>query len=728
MRYLRISIIYLIVFLNGQLLAAVYDTKHNLSITNKVLPGTYNDTNTTANPLGAIKSQGEVEECVFCHTPHSTRPEGKPLWNRSIKDTQYTMYNSDYLKRMGYAVEANLGSLNNTPGALSRQCLSCHDGTIAIGSVFKLRQDFTNGSVIATSGTEGGMMPSNANGYIGTDLRVHHPVGIKYDPTITKVFSDETRTMELKPTLDPDAQVRLFDYGTGTLYVECSSCHDPHTSNNKFLHVTTGTNHGQNIRNTCTSCHMKDNWTGSVHQAPPTDALDYTDIKVSDNFKTSKIADLGCANCHTPHNAQSTAYLNRKVDAKTCYEGAASGTTGAACHASGGAKDKDIKSIVDRQYGHPVANSVENELHTNLDVLYGTGVTPDAGAGIDWATNQHATCVDCHNPHQARKGTHVANAATWYGATGTLPTNLISASGALTGATGIRPIWPANNWVQPQAVEILNTADKEYEICMKCHSYWGVGNSTYGESSFTSKSGVMLTDVAMEININNRSGHPVVMSANTRTLAADNTQVGSYAPRALDPLQLLEPWKSFAGTSTMYCSDCHGSETEAPGAADPKGPHGSTRRYLLKGANQYWPTKDDGFTLYDMDDIGVVGNGLFCANCHDLDYPHTKWKSTMAGRGFTCVTCHVAVPHGSPVSRLIGYKSFPAPYDYNNSSLMIEEYKKTDLDPFDQVDQAGNIWAGTSCSSGGAGPGGGNGCHGTNVVGFDSVPANMIQP
>ena len=142
-----------------------------------------------------------------------------------------------------------------------------------------------------------------------------------------------------------------------------------------------------------------------------------------------------------------------------------------------------------------------------------------------------------------------------------------------------------------------------------------------------------------------------------------------------------------------YCSDCHGSDAEMMG--DPKGPHGSNLKFMLKGVNQYWPTKADGATLYELNDIsGFEGDGddtgLFCKNCHDINYPHSQWQAPMGpvnsafgtAPGFwvkptDCVACHVAIPHGSPVSRLIGYKNFPSPYNYKGNSLKMQGYKKT---------------------------------------------------
>ena len=664
--------------------ASIVNTKHNLSVS-----GT-----------GTTKATSEGEICVFCHIPHFAQEVGKPLWNRSMPATDYVMYDSEYLRRMGYpSIAADLGSANDTPGALSRQCLSCHDGTIAIGAVSKLRRQHDPATIDMTGVDPDGTMIDTATGFIGTDLSNHHPVGAIYDPTISKAFGVGTRTSELKTT--PDAPVKLFEYPSYSgKYVECSSCHDPHKDNSKFLHFDSGTNHAQNFVGTCTSCHEKTSWTGSVHQSPPGTPT-YTDAELIARYGTGAVGELGCANCHVPHNGQGVGFLNRQVLEQTCFQGAAGSESEAACHGVGGAKD--IKSMLLKQYKHPIL-SQDNDpgtQHTNLDSLYGTGnLDPDGYKGIDWATNKHAVCMDCHNPHRARAGTHIVDGS-WYGAPGA-STNLVS--NVLQGVPGIEPSWPAA-WTQPTTFTTMESSEKEYQICFKCHSYWGIGNAVNGinSSGYVSPSdGVTpLTDVAWEMNINNKSGHPVVINQLART--------GSYVPKELNAVQLLTPWTENPGLNSMYCSDCHGAENEMGG--DPKGPHGSNLKYLLKGENQYWPKKSDGVTLYTMDDIGTGGDaGVICKNCHDIAHPHDKWRNQMSGRGFACVECHLVIPHGSPVSRLLGYNTFPAPYNYGGNMLKMTGWKKKAYDPND-VGTRTNAYS-PSCGGGGM-------CHNSDVGGYD---------
>lgn len=661
----------------------IVNTKHNMSTSGG----------------GTIKATTEPEVCIFCHIPHQTQ-RGTPLWNRSMPTSAYTMYNSDYLRRMNYPVPTLLSSTTGEPGALSRQCLSCHDGTVAVGSVYMVRGTLLGSNQISMSGVNGdGTMPSSATGYIGTDLRVHHPVGIEYNHAITKNFGTGSRGMELLVT--PGSAIKLYTYN-GKQYVECSSCHDPHTETTKFLRYSSGGSHGANVYGTCISCHEKTNWTTGAHA---TVNNTYIDTTVSTTYGTNTVSSLGCVNCHIPHKGGGKPYLLRKVEENTCFQGAGSGTTSTVpCHGTGGAKD--VQSLFLRTYKHPVTDLTKEGQHSNLDVLYGTGVPSDGGTGVTWALNKHAECVDCHNPHQAKAGSH-ALAGAWYPA---VPSNLVSTSGPLTGVTGVEPSWPGR-WTQPTTFTTQESSTKEYQICFKCHSYWGLGAATSGVSTHTlTNYGTMkATDQAWEFNPYNRGAHPVVMTTNQMKA------LGSRYANPIPAAALLAPWNTNVGNQTMMCSDCHGADDEAGG--DPKGPHGSSVRFMLKGMYKNWPDGPDGSgtvspngRMYTMDDGFRQGAAIYCLNCHVYDgvAVHTTMRQNM--NNAHCVNCHVAVPHGSPTSRLIGYASMPEPYNYNlggNLQLRGSGYKwntnntKTDF-----------YSTHADC----------NNCHGSNAGGYDTYP------
>ncbi|MCD4710717.1 MAG: hypothetical protein K8R52_07720, partial [Bacteroidales bacterium] len=56
---------------------SIVNTVHNLSVTGS----------------GDVKAISESEICIFCHTPHNSRPSS-PLWNKDDPGYTYTLYHS----------------------------------------------------------------------------------------------------------------------------------------------------------------------------------------------------------------------------------------------------------------------------------------------------------------------------------------------------------------------------------------------------------------------------------------------------------------------------------------------------------------------------------------------------------------------------------------------------------------------------------------------------------
>jgi len=364
-----------------------------------------------------------------------------------------------------------------------------------------------------------------------------------------------------------------------------------------------------------------------------------------------------CNNCHNPHGYSDAVGLIPSMlfarDSKTgdspAYEMGCEG-----CHdGTQGGIGKDIKSQLDKLYSHPTHSY--NDRH----------ILPESGQSEGGSSfgpdNRHAECVDCHNPHGLGST----------GATHTPPGNTVSE--VLQNVWGVEPVWPTI-WTQPTTFTVRKPptypdgSQYEYQICFKCHSYYGLGTLTNAVSSIIGPSGTNITDQAWEFNVNNKSAHPVVVSL--------NNQAGSYSPRALTSGQMISPWDVNVGDQTMYCSDCHGADDEDAGGA--RGPHGSNREFMLKGPAKYWPTKSDGVTLWTLSDLGGsdAGSNLFCTNCHPNDRNQNNVHSVSNHSNLYCVTCHIAVPHGSKRSRLIAYSSDPAPYDYSDNTVEITQFKK----------------------------------------------------
>jgi predicted CXXCH cytochrome family protein len=150
--------------------------------------------------------------CGPCHQSHNA--VNKALWGRKPSATLYTMHPQKLLA----------GTIDVQPSAVSRFCLSCHDG------IQPLEQDRIGHTYI------------NAAARIGPDLRTHHPVSIVYTPN-TKLFAASTPS-GLGRSIAQD----LLKNGK----VECTSCHDVHNryNNEKML------NKKKDLL--CQTCHTQD--------------------------------------------------------------------------------------------------------------------------------------------------------------------------------------------------------------------------------------------------------------------------------------------------------------------------------------------------------------------------------------------------------------------------------------------------------------------------------------
>ena len=197
----------------GSGLATILTTPHNLSVSGP----------------GPVKAVSETQVCVFCHTPHKSQSAG-PLWNHSLSAAaNYTLPSSATM----------LSTPQNPPDGDSRLCLSCHDGTVAVGSVVNVggsantisMQDSGSGDLAA-----GGTLSSSDSTNFGTDLSGHHPVSIEVDDALIadKQAQCNQGLVSLRVCF-PAAPAKLLStanlYGTGTHThkgVQCSSCHDAH--------------------------------------------------------------------------------------------------------------------------------------------------------------------------------------------------------------------------------------------------------------------------------------------------------------------------------------------------------------------------------------------------------------------------------------------------------------------------------------------------------------------
>ena len=369
--------------------------------------------NLSASGPGTVRATGESQVCVFCHTPHAATPGAVPLWNRALSGATYTPYTS--LSLDANAIQGQL----DQPGGSSKLCLSCHDGTLALGNVNVLNGQGSvtqPGSVsIPLTGTgPGGTMPPGAGastGYtrnLGVDLTSDHPISLSYTSALA------TRDGELRPV---DASQK-WPPGTGTVIgvrapgyrplapleptgaggigqVQCASCHDPHVretdqskGNQKFLRLNRfqegppSATHDAANDILCLACHDKSLasgvWAYSAHANPLVATQTYTAAAAQQReFPVAlPVWKASCLNCHDTHTVQGARRLAREgTDSaaspkaggasaieETCYQ----------CHSAlsavtnTGSTIPDIKSDFARARRMPISNveqAVSAEAH-----------------------------------------------------------------------------------------------------------------------------------------------------------------------------------------------------------------------------------------------------------------------------------------------------------------------------------------------------------------------------
>jgi predicted CXXCH cytochrome family protein len=365
----------------AQTSADIVNTKHNLSVSG----------------LGSIRASTETRICVFCHTPHNATPSS-PLWNKDLEPRVYTVYASPTLRA---------GTLPQPTGP-TKLCLSCHDGTIAMGAVVN-----PSGGITMTGGNT---LPSTSLSNFGLDLSGHHPVSFPYQAALPN------------PELQGSPPAELT-YG-GTDEIHCITCHDPHQDPyGKFLVKD------NRYSSLCTTCHQIAGWPGSAHATSTASVAGVLPRPPKTWPNYTQLDEWGCEACHTPHFAPTAEHLLNFTASAPAFSCTTEG-----CHASapgpphavatgGGARAVDIgKQTRKFSAHHEVPGLVASSLR-------GTGTTArrfTPGAG----------CADCHNPHVG--STQKAEAP--------------YASGLLRGVRGV-----------DRNGGIVAAATYEYEVCFKCH-------------------------------------------------------------------------------------------------------------------------------------------------------------------------------------------------------------------------------------------------------------------
>jgi len=272
--------------------------------------------------------------CSFCHTPHGALP-GTPLWNHKLSTATYKIYQSSSLK-------AKVGQ----PTGASKLCLSCHDGTVALGET------------LTSAGGGAYISPGAAN--LGTDLSDDHPISFVYSSGLSAQDRQIRVPFDLPKTLKLDRSGEL----------QCTTCHDAHDNRyGKFLVMS-------NERSQmCVSCHDMEGWMASSHSSSSVQVAGAADPYLQSG-RFSTLAEAGCLACHRPHGAGGHERLLHFAQSEdNCLN----------CH-NGLVANTNIGADLLKLSRHNVSRY--NNIH---DPRESPATAP-----------MHVECVDCHNSHALR--------------------------------------------------------------------------------------------------------------------------------------------------------------------------------------------------------------------------------------------------------------------------------------------------------------------------------------
>lgn len=550
-----------------------------------------------ASSSTTIRSVSESDVCIFCHTPHEANP-GSYLWNQKPSTAQFQNYSSSTLQAKIAPVQ---------PEDVSKLCLSCHDGTIALGDTSN------NGLIRFVQGSGYTLPPGSSSNLAGAKgFTDDHPFA--FSPTAGAEIRNPA----------PSDPVQLDRTGR----LQCTTCHEPHQQN---IDPTVGKFLAKNNQSSalCLTCHVKAGWMSSSHRQPadPTDDLRYTSQQGAHTGYVG-VSRNGCESCHRPHSPQEAQRLVKLPEENTCYQ----------CH--NGAVAQTTRNIQaefqTKLYKHPV--SITPSVHDANESPTSPGATlPETSSG----TPRHSECADCHNAHYANPATAQPPLV----------------SGDVSGVRG-----------QSLAGTFLPQAANEYEICFKCHadsankpqlfdtSTVGIGFGRNPQRQF---------DQGNPNRFNTRfefsfsvSYHPVTRSSNLSTGAGGD--VPSLRLQPVTPAGAPLADRTLSPASFIYCSDCHNNDSgrNLGQLTGPSGPHGSNLPHLLERSNQLelppaTPGSGGAGVSYSL------LNYALCDKCHDVNWSILQDRSFrehnkhVREENAACSTCHD--PHASTNQMLINF-------------------------------------------------------------------------
>jgi len=577
--------------------------------------------NLTPGSGASIYVSAGATGCAFCHPPHGGVGGVSGLWNQKFSSAVYNAYTSTTYHQTG----------NTQPplGVTSSLCLSCHDGTVAMG---------TN-QAYGKAGTTGNWAPGDT---FGKNLSSSHPFSLVLP--IKDAVNLQKSLVGSGKTADPLQKIKLINGN-----VECTSCHDPHVQYTdkvaqQFL-VRDSSNGAM-----CLACHdpartMQGQvnslvgWAGSIHNT----AANKVAVEAHVGSYTT-VAQNACTSCHMEHNANGAARLLRPatpgspgtdVTTQDCMT----------CHAGG-------------TYVSPSAPNVMAEINKTGHPLPTGNNRHDAAESGVVMNNRHATCVDCHSPHGSQQVT----------AFGPAPAIRASQSQVL----GISAL---------DGTSLVTPAINQYENCLRCHGS-GPGKQRlimYGYAPSRLVAQPDFLNVIPEFSPNAASSHPVFHDRSSQL----------SQPSLRNNMLTLSGQPSARTTGPrIFCADCHNSDDNREfGGQGPNGPHGSANSHILERNYQFSQAAVPGGNVtntFPNPDVGINGPYSMCAKCHDLNLvlANTSWirhGSHVGQYGFSCSVCHTAHGMGTTSSNVSGERlvNFDVNVVGSNNSLPISYNRGT---------------------------------------------------
>jgi predicted CXXCH cytochrome family protein len=516
----------------------------------------------TATGSGDIKS-AQTDSCIFCHAPHNIQPNVTPLWDQTLSSQSYVTYTS-----------STYTSGAQTPSAdSSKLCLSCHDGTVAVGLTVTRGQIATTGSMATAD-------------VLGTNLANSHPGSMTPadDGSLASTLFGSTPA-----TKDPAV---LLVGGK----VECTTCHDPHNPRNDPAVPMFLSRSNANAA-LCLACHdptrsqpnFLNGWTTSSHA-----------IAANTVPTTSGLGGYGavgtnaCSSCHGAHNNPVAPRNEKGLEEAACSP----------CHSGTNVTPAllNITAEFTKTYAHPTMT---------------VSGAHDPAESLPVNTTRHAECADCHNPHTA------------YAQTGTaLPPTIQASMSGVSGYDTTGPQKPASKEYQVCYKCHADSTNKPLT------STYGRTASRYPIGPLPT--GNIVTPMPPD-QYNVRLKFLSTISHNVAGSSVPTTTVASLLPYMLDVNNASILTRPLTRTSQIYCTDCHNNnQARSSNGTGPNGPHGSTFPHLLAlNLSQDSAGGGGGTTAYNLcvrchslttlrnesvhnDHVGGDGN-TGCTTCHD---PH----------------------------------------------------------------------------------------------------------